>query len=209
MWSRNFVNEDLAQGGGGCRAKNKPVIVKYKETLLYRRWFGQSTLFCLIFSEEILLRQLHSFRPSENWYSFNPLYVNLYFLDAAWRQLNTELRCTLWQNSNSDCRQLHQISNWCVHQNSLIRHTEKLIHSNLFFFVDWLIDWLTEPTAKYYFAYGILSLFCYVAYTANWKTGMEFGEIILPKIGWHRRKSLEALFYDIVSYCVENCARTT
>ena len=118
-------------------------------------------------------KQLHSFRPTENWSSFHPLtYVNPHFLDIAWRELNTEIRCTLWQISGCDCRQLYQISKWCVHQNSLlIRHTEKLTHRNLFCFVEWL-NWQRSfiavlSTSKKKRAYGILSLFCYVAYTAN------------------------------------------
>ena len=108
----------------------------------YRRWFGQSTLFCITFSEETLLLPTNSCTASDHHKtgSFHPLtYVNLHFLDTAWRQLNTELSCTLWQIAGCDFRQLYQISNWCVHQNSLpIRHTEKLTHSNLFCFVDWL-----------------------------------------------------------------------
>ena len=91
-------------------------------------------------------KQLRSFRPSENWYSFHPLnYENLHFLDTAWRQLNTKIRLTPWQNSGCDCRQLYQISNWCVHHNSLKRHTEKLTQSNLF-----CLNRLMKPTEKFY-----------------------------------------------------------
>jgi Zn-dependent oligopeptidase len=102
-------------------------------------------------------------------------------------------------------------SNWCVHHNSLILcHTEKLIHSSLFCFVDWLnrpqsfiaILSTIKKSLQYPFT------FCYTAYTANW-TRMGFGEIIHSGIGLHSRRSLIALFYDIFSCGIENCASTT
>jgi len=53
-------------------------------------------------------------------------------------KLNTQVSRTLRQISGCDRRQLYQISNWYVQQNSLIGHTEKFTHNNLFRLVDWL-----------------------------------------------------------------------
>ena len=59
----------------------------------------------------------------------------------------------LLQISDCSCRPLYQISNWCVHQNSLISHAEKVTHNDLYCFIDWLNQqWLLLfvywPTSK-------------------------------------------------------------
>jgi len=140
--------------------------------------------------------------------SFHPLnYVNLHFLDTAWRQLNTEIICKPWQIAGCDCRQLYQISNWCVHQNSLIRHTEKLTQSNLFCF-----NRLIKPTAKFFccfvytqkkslrfnFTFLLRCLYCKLKN----KNGVRWNH---SGLGLQRRSNLKALLYDIFSCCIENC----
>jgi hypothetical protein len=78
------------------------------------------------------------------------------FRDKLRQKLSTRISRTLRQISDCSCRPLYQISNYCVHQNSLIGHTEKLTHNNLYRSIDWLNrNWssilsVNVPTNKVY-----------------------------------------------------------
>lgn len=129
------------------------------------------------------------------------------FCDKVWQKPNTEISWTVRQISDCSCRLLYQISNWCVHQNSLIGHAEKVTHNDLYCFIDWLnqqwllffVYWPTskkkkkkereEPTVY-------IPFFIYFAYIANSKRGVRFREIFQSGKGFHRRKSLKSTDLD-------------
>jgi hypothetical protein len=108
----------------------------------------------------VLLENCCRFQP--------PSFVNLDFCDKLWHKQNTEISWMLRQTSECNCRPSYWIWISCVHHNSLIDHTEKLIYNNFTFMSPCIIIDLflnNQPDALIIQIYSVIKLYMFRAFS--------------------------------------------